>query len=426
MPESSSKEKRFKILTKSGYNTLSIPAEKVEYDLQTDSWSELAMSGIRKRTIELFTNQEPVDYIEEIKRIFPFEFILPVAQGRLAEAFCAGSLGKRNKKAVQNLLFPTTRYHFLNNRLMPVEIPRQGIWENNDVVFKGDLDIAELEHLLTEEESEIAIICLEVCNNAAGGYPLSISNLKAVRELTRDIGVLLFIDVTRIVENAVFIQEYEDGFSNTDLISIIHKICKLSDGITASLTKDFSLAKGGIIATNIESVFSRSRDQTLSYGTGLNILDRQMIGQGIKNWEYIESGVRERMKHVKMIHHGLHFLKPLTPAGGHCLLLDLESLPLPKLENPVQSFLAWLYYHTGVRGGAHLTGMERKFSRKMIRFAIPVGMKQNEIDEIIQRLKSLTGLQSIPGLVRDNCRVLGLAGELKASYQYSAGRGLGN
>jgi hypothetical protein len=63
-----------------------------------------------------------------------------------------------------------------------------------------------------------------------------------------------------------------------------------------------------------------------------------------------------------------------------------------KFENPVASFLAWLYLNTGIRAGAHSVGMQKGTALNgLFRLAIPVGLKQDQADDIAGRLVCLFG-----------------------------------
>ncbi len=64
----------------------------------------------------------------------------------------------------------------------------------------------------------------------AGGQPVSMANLRALRAWCTRHGVLLVHDMTRVAENAYFIQQREPGYADHPVAAIVHEICSLTDG----------------------------------------------------------------------------------------------------------------------------------------------------------------------------------------------------
>lgn len=415
---------RTSLLTSAGFNTFNLPSVAVALDLQTDSWPELAWPAIAVRMHNLRAQATPVCLEDAAKSIFPYEYFMPMVQGRLAEFFLCNAMIHAGGVVPQNLLFPTTRYHQILKRASPQEIPVDDVMDQASTnFFKGNLDNNKLETVLsTNEARKIPFINVELANNAAGGYAVALQNLQESYQLAQKYGVPLILDTTRILENAAHIQQYELTDQSTSLFDIVQACCRHSDGMTLSLCKDFCLDKGGLIATNDRKLFSRLKDAKLTYGNGLNLSDRNQIGHALADWEFIESCSRQRVMHVKRLHACLTQagIPLLTPAPTHCLVLDVANFPaFQSSKYPVQSFLAWLFLKTGIRGGLHNSGMDRRFARpNWVRFAIPLGLTNADIDAIENHLLTSLGNINEPlVLQRKATPIMGLSDGLTAHYQ---------
>jgi tryptophanase len=62
------------------------------------------------------------------------------------------------------------------------------------------MDLEALERVLIEHRGRIPLAMITVTNNAGGGQPVSLGNVRAVRELTRRHNVPLYIDACRFAE----------------------------------------------------------------------------------------------------------------------------------------------------------------------------------------------------------------------------------
>ena len=258
-----------------GFNTNLLPNEAVEIELLTDSWSELPHVPEASEALDpTWTAASPEQVLQGL---YGYKYIVPVFRGRFAEALLCRALIKPGSLVVSNALFPTTRFHLENNGARIHELPpAPEVEADENASFKGDLDLARLRALL-EGTEPVTAIYLEVCNNALGGHPVSLANLRAVHELASQRGVMVILDAARAFENAVHIQQREAGHAGRSLVSIVREMCSFSDACAASCTKDFPATRGGFMAVNDANLFTGLFDLTLAFGDGLESDTRKSL-----------------------------------------------------------------------------------------------------------------------------------------------------
>ncbi|MEQ1661694.1 MAG: beta-eliminating lyase-related protein [Thiobacillus sp.] len=413
---------RARHLEAAGYNVVNIHPSLVEYDLMTDSWTELVSPEIAARMQSLREQVDFSDHATHAAGLFPFKHFINVSQGRAAEAYFWKSAGKKDKQVVQNLLFPTTRHHLVLNRMEPVELPVTHVFSRqSDDVFRGNLDIERLKSLLASGAEKIGYIYIEAENNASGGYPVSMANVKALRALTSAHAIPMVLDATRLMENAVLIQRLEPGYSQVPVRDIVREFCSQFDSMTCSLAKDFGITRGGLIATNDERLFYRLKDVVATFGPGINATDKAMINAALKDTDFVEQAVKRRVAqatrlHVACISNGLPIF---SPAAGHCLVLNIaDYLDAARYANATVAFTARVYALSGVRGGMHVTGMMKEYAQAgLVRFAIPLCTPDEKIDALTGPfIDALKQLGAIPDMQKTS-NMPGMFGMMHATYQ---------
>ena len=275
----------------------------------------------------------------------------------------------------------------LYNKELLYEVPEGGRYEKNP--FKGDMDINKLQKLIDEVGAEnIAYVCLAVTVNLAGGQPVSIENMKAVRELTKKHGIKVFYDATRCVENAYFIKEQEAGYQDKTIKEIVHEMFSYADGCTMSGKKDCLVNIGGFLCMNDDDLFLAAKEIVVvyegmpSYG-GLAGRDMEAMAIGLKEslqYEYIRHRVLQvRYLGEKLKEAGVPILEPV---GGHAVFLDARRFcpHIPQEEFPAQALAAAIYVECGVRtmergivsaGRDIKTGENHKPKLETVRVTIP-------------------------------------------------------
>jgi len=396
---------RSRILSDFGFDPFNIPFEHVEFDLQTDSWAQLQMPSIEAQMRQLHAQlQQPVRIDDTLRAVFPFAHFVITNSGQAAEHLLFKVWPKKGV-VLQNLLFPSTLFHEIDNGFTGKELPHPAVFDlNSHEPYKGNIDWEGLRAQLAQDPSEIAFVCIEVSNNAAGGYPASMQHLRNVKALLAEHSIPLVIDGTRVVENAQFLIEQEKECAGKNMWAVVRQMFSYADVVIGSLTKDFCVNQGGIIATNDFKLFDRLQELDHKEGQGIDLIAKKMIALSLQHQKHIEAKVLGRMESVRMIARALneHHVPIVWPAGGHCVLIDVKQIrEFKDFRCPAASFVAWLYLNTGIRVGAHSAGMQENTRiNDLVRLAVPVGLKREQVDSVIDRfIHAFSKMVNIPEIV---------------------------
>ena len=357
------REERKKIIKEAGYNTFLIKSEDVYIDLLTDSgtnamsdkqWAGMMMGD------EAYAGSKNFYHLQEtVQDIFGFKYLVPTHQGRGAENILSQIAIKKGQYVPGNMYFTTTRYHQERNGGIFVDIIRDEAHDARlNIPFKGNIDLNKLQKLIDEKGAEnIAYVCLAVTVNLAGGQPVSMENMRAVRKLTKKHGIKVFYDATRCVENAYYIKEQEPGFADKTIKDIVREMFSYADGCTMSGKKDCIVNMGGFLCMNDEDLFNAAKELVVvfegmpSYG-GIAGRDMEAMAIGLKEsvqYEYIEHRIKQvRYLGDKLLAAGIPIIEP---TGGHAVFLDARRFcpHLTQDQFPAQSLAANLYVESGVR-----------------------------------------------------------------------------
>jgi tyrosine phenol-lyase len=196
-----------------------------------------------------------------ILEVFNEKYVLPVHQGRAAENIISKVFVKPGDVVPMNYHFTTTRAHIEINGGQVLEIyTDEALKLKSSVLFKGNIDINRLKDVIKKYGKEkIPFIRMEASTNLIGGQPFSIQNMRDVRKVANDNGIMMVLDASLIGENAYFIKLREDEFKKKSIKDILHTMCGLSDMIYFSSRK-VSSTRGGAIATNKIELFNKMKD----------------------------------------------------------------------------------------------------------------------------------------------------------------------
>ncbi|WP_155372903.1 SDR family NAD(P)-dependent oxidoreductase [Catellatospora vulcania] len=371
---------RSAVLAAAGHNPVTLAADAVEYDLITDSWAELSTPAVAQRMAQL--NGHGPATAPPAPAWLDFAQVVPTPSGRTAEHLLCQSWPAPPATVLHNGLFPTWLMSLAESGFQPVALNQEPPAE--DEVFH-DLDVAQLRSALAQRPGQVSMVCLELSNNAHGGHPVSLRNLREVAGVLREAGVPLVLDATRVVENAAFIVANERGQQGRGVWKVVGDLLATADAVTMSLSKDFGLDFGGLVAARGQALADRLREHTSTKGHLVNRAGRALIATVLADADAVAAQVGKRMATVKSLYVQLAAdgLPVVGSPGGHCVLLDVARMPrFAAMEHPVPSFLAWLYTQTGVRGGPHLAAGRHA----LVRLAVPVGTAPGDGRRIGKRI----------------------------------------
>ena len=359
----SSREERERALAEAGYNTFLLRSDDVYIDLLTDSGTN-AMSDRQWAGMmlgdEAYAGSRNFYHLEAaVQRHYGYAHVVPTHQGRGAEHLISQIAIRPGQLVPGNMYFTTTRLHQERAGGSFVDVIRDEAHDpESRHPFKGDVDLDKLDALVAEHGAEqIAYISLAGTVNMAGGQPVSMANVKALRAFCDEHGIRLFLDATRMVENAWFIQEREEGYAGRSVAEILAEFCSHTDGAWMSAKKDSLVNIGGWLALNDPDLFEEARNLVVvfeglhTYG-GLAGRDLEAMAIGIEE-SVQDDHVRSRIGQVYYLGELLDAadIPFVRPVGGHAIFLDARRFypHLPQDAFPAQTLAAELYLDSGIR-----------------------------------------------------------------------------
>lgn len=419
------RQDRIKAIKNAGYNTFLLNSDDVYIDLLTDSgtnamsdrqWSAFMLGDEAYAGSKSFYKMEAA-----IQKFYGYKYVIPTHQGRGAENILSKILIKKGDVVPGNMYFTTTRLHQeLAGGMFTDIIIDEAHDPLNEFPFKGNVDLNKLDKIVKKYGAKkIPYVSIATNVNMAGGQPISMKNLKELYKYTRKHKIRIIHDMTRVAENAYFIQQREKGYEKATIREIVKEICSYTDGATMSAKKDALVNIGGFMATNEWDVYEEARNMVVvyeglhTYG-GLAGRDMEAIAVGIEeslddNHQHARVGQVEYLGN-KMIEYGIPIVKPI---GGHGIFVDAKAF-LPHLTQdqfPAQTLAAEIYIDSGVRtmergivsAGRKANGENYYPKLELVRFTIPRRVyTQAHMDVIAEsaaavfdRRKSIKGLQMI-------------------------------
>ena len=409
----STRNERANWIKEANYNLFGLKSDQVFIDLLTDSgtgamsdkqWSAMMLGDESYAGARSYYNMK-----NAIKDILGFDYFIPTHQGRAAENVLYSTIIKEGDVLPGNSHFDTTKGHIEFRKALAIDCTIDEAADTQlEIPFKGNVDIAKLENVLTKYPKEkIPVVVLTITNNTAGGQPVSMQNIKEVSALCIKYGVPLQMDSARFAENAYFIKIREKGYATKSIKEIVKEMFSMVDIMTMSAKKDAIVNMGGFVAFKNEALWKRCQkicimnEGFITYG-GMSGRDMNALAQGLDegtDFEYLET----RIKQVEYLGQKLdeYSIPYQRPAGGHAIFVDAKKIltHVPKEEFIAQTLGIELYLEGGVRGvevGALLadrdpvTHKNRYPELELLRLAIPRRTyTNNHMDVVAAALKNV-------------------------------------
>lgn len=356
-------------IREAGFNTFLLRSEDVYIDLLTDSgtsamsdrqWAGMMMGD------EAYAGSANYYHLEEaVREVYGYKHLIPTHQGRGAEHILSRMCVGPGQVVLGNMYFTTTRAHqeLAGGRFVDV-ICDEAHDAAAELPFKGNVDLEKARAAIERYgvarkggEGGIAYFCLQCNVNMAGGQPVSMANVRETAALCREHGIPLYLDATRVVENAYFIKVREPGHADRSIAEIVLELCSYTDGCTCSAKKDALVNIGGFLCLNDDELAERARNMVVlfeglhTYG-GLAGRDMEAMAIGIRESVQLDH-IRARIGQVeylgqRLLAAGVPIVRPI---GGHGIFVDAARfLPhVPREQFPAQALACALYIDSGVR-----------------------------------------------------------------------------
>ena len=402
-------EQRLQAMTEAGNNTFLLQNDDVFMDMLTDSgvnaMSDRQQSAMMVADDSYAGSATYTRLADKLQDIFGMDYFLPAHQGRACENILAQTFVKPGTIVPMNYHFTTTKAHIvLNGGTVEEIIADKGLQVTSSEPFKGDMDIAKLQGLVQQHGADkIAFVRMEAGTNLIGGQPISLQNLREIRQVCQQHGLLLVLDASLLADNLYFLKQREASCQPLSIHEITRQLADQCDIIYFSARK-LGCARGGGICIRDKALFEKMRglvplyEGFLTYG-----------GMSVREMEALTVGLDETMDE-DVISQGPQFIAymvdelqkagvpVITPAGGlGCHINVMEFLDhIPQQEYPAGAMAAALYIASGVRGMERGTmseqrdpdGSEPMANMELLRLAMPrrvftLSQVQYAIDRIV-------------------------------------------
>lgn len=393
------------------YNLFALQSEDVIIDLLTDSGTG-AMSAAQWSAVmqgdESYAGSPSFERFKgAVTKLMPFKHIIPTHQGRAAEAILMSIFGGAGKTIPSNTHFDTTRGNIEASGAEALDLNcAEARDTQSSYPFKGNIDTDALERFLAEHADRVPIVMITITNNAGGGQPVSLENIRATSEIARRHGKPFIIDACRFAENAWFIKQREVGQQDRSIEDIVRDCFEIADGMTMSAKKDAFGNIGGWLALNDDQTAERARVRLIqtegfpTYG-GLAGRDLEALAQGLSEIVH-EDYLRYRIRTNEYIVERLDDMgvPVVKPAGGHAVFIDAKRW-LPKMDPlsyPAHAVACRLYEIAGIRSceigsvmfGRKPDGSEVPAAMELVRLAFPRRTyTQSHADYIVEAFRLL-------------------------------------
>jgi tyrosine phenol-lyase len=392
-------EERLKAIKEAGYNTFQLKTKDIFLDMLTDSgvnaMSDNQFAGFMNADDAYAGSMTFYDFADAVKDVLGYTYVMNVHQGRAAEHLLSKIFGKPGGAVITNYHFTTTKGHIeLTGGSACLELyADEALKTKSTHPFKGNMDIQRLTDAIKKWGiDKIGYVRMEATTNLLGGQPFSMENLKEVRKVCDQNGLLLIMDGSLIAENAYFIWKREKAYAGKTVAEIVKEMAGLADIFYLSGRKN-TCVRGGFIASNRKELIEQL-EPWLPFYEGFYTYG----GMSMREIGAMTVGLRE-MVDPAMAGCALG-IPVVTPAGGLACHVDARKFVshIPKEGYIAGALTAALYIASGVRAmerGTISTDRDRQGNEvyadlELTRIALPRRVYSiSHIEYIIDRLQWL-------------------------------------
>jgi tryptophanase len=406
----SSLEQRKKLIEAAGFNLFLVEADDVVIDLLTDSGTGAMSSeqwAAMMRSDESYAGSPSFRrFSDSVQAITTFKHVIPTHQGRAAEHILFSVMCRKGDVVPNNMHFDTTRPNceFTGAEAVDLPIP-EALKPACQHPFKGNMDTVRLSQLIERVGFQrIPLVMITVTNNGGGGQPVSMANIKAVKEICSRHKIPLYLDACRFAENAYFIKLRESGYAVKTPREIAQEMFRQADGCTMSAKKDGLANIGGFLCTNDDSKALLAKNLLIlkeGYPTYGGLAGRELDAIAVGLNEALEEDYLEYRIGLtaylgnRIADAGIPIVQP---PGGHAIYIDARAfLPhIPPTQFPGSALAAELYIEGGIRsfemgtlvfGKCDSEGVEHPGPMDLLRMAIPRRVyTQSHIEHVIDTI----------------------------------------
>ncbi|HOK99909.1 MAG TPA: tryptophanase [Bacteroidales bacterium] len=412
-------DQRLKAMSEAGYNTFLLQNKDVYLDMLTDSGTN-AMSDRQVASMlvadDAYAGSESFNRLHAaIQDVFGKKYFLPVHQGRAAEHIISQVFVSNDTVVPMNYHFTTTKAHIelAGGKVKEIFTDEALVIKSNNP-FKGNIDLDKFRNLIkTYGRERIPYIRMEASTNLIGGQPFSMKNIREVKNIAKENGIMLVLDVSLVGENIYFIKQREPEYRNVPVKDILLEMCSYADIIYFSGRK-VSCTRGGGIATNDYNLYLKMRDLVplfegfLTYG-GMSVREIEAMAVGL--YETLDEDViSQSPSFIKYMVEELdrRNIPVVMPAGGLGCHIDAKQfIPhVPQLQYSAGALAAALYIVAGVRGMERGTistdrddnGNDVPADMELVRLALPRRVfTLSQVNFVIDRLTWLYDNRNLVG-----------------------------
>jgi tyrosine phenol-lyase len=402
MLQPTSREQRSAILEQYYFNTGSLPPAAVYVDLQSDGGTGAISAQQHADGLDVSPAASPLelfgshhaDYgalIDAVTTLTGYPYAVAFNSGRQSEAALLRASLRAGTVVCGNMLFPTTRYYVRTLGAELVDVITERTYALDDPhPFKGEVDLDKLAATLSQP-TPVACVLIETAVNGSGGHPISLANLQAAFALCQQHHVPLYLDASRILENAYLIQQREAGQESRSVAEIVRALCDASSGWWASAAKDFGVQEGGMVGLRDETLHRQLRTTALMESVSPRTI-REMATGLRESWQH-DGHLRDRAALVQYLWQGLSEagIPVVQPSGAHAVYIDVKGFfGTSDGVNLGESLAAFVYLISGVRvtKGPVLSAGQQARGQELMRLTIPARRYlKPHIEHVIQAFK---------------------------------------